>query len=429
MAAVIMLAGATMEAQEPQWLTEVAKLTASDAAPDDQFGLLFGSHQAVLGDTLVVGSWLDDNAAGVDAGSAYVFEYFDGAWTEVQHLTGSDTEAGDAFGGRIAVSNDTVFIGAIWDDHSNRTDAGSVYVFSRTPGGLVEQQKLVAETPVDSVTFGWGLAVDGDTLAIGSARWWAPNYIGTVHIFNRDQSAWTLGQVLTASDGTPGDNFGVFLAISGDVLVVGAAQSAHSGVSLSGAAYVFLRTGDTWVEHQVLTASDPVAWDAFGESVAMSNDTILIGAPGADQPGLTECGAAYFFQRVGDNWIEQQKVIASDGGAQDYFADSVNLIGDTAIIGATDHDLPGVLNAGAAYVFARVGDEWVEVEKCTASDAAADDRFGWGVPISDDTVVMGAAMDDHSGLQDAGSVYVFKLALFVDGFESGDTLAWSRSVP
>jgi hypothetical protein len=411
------------------WLTEVAKLTASDAAPDDRFGALFASHQAILGGTLVVGSYLDDNEAGVDAGSAYVFEYVEGAWTEVQHFTGSDTEAGDAFGGRMAVSDDTVFIGAIWDDHSGHIDAGSVYVFDRTPGGLVQRQKLVAGIPTDSVSFGWSLAVDGDTLVVGSARWWAPDEIGTVHIFTRSLDVWNLAQVLTASDATPGDNFGHSVALSGDVLVVGAPQSDHSGTSLAGAAYVFQRAGDTWTEHQILTASDPVAWDGFGESVALSSDFILTGAAGTDRPGLPDSGAACLFESVGDVWVERQTLTASDGGPADFFGNPVNLAGDTAIVSAVDHDLPGLPNAGAAYVFARVGDTWHEMEKCTAADAAAGDEFGSGIAISGQTVVIGVPLDDHSAGTDAGSVYVFRLASFADGFESGDTSGWSTTLP
>ena len=163
--------------------------------------------------------------------------------------------------------------------------------------------------------------------------------------------------------------------------------------------------------------------------MAISNNIIVVGASDADIDGHPDQGAAYVFEREGDFWVERQILVAADGGAFDGFGDSVNLAGDIAIVGAIGNDHSGLTDAGAAYLFTRTGSHWVEREKCTTSDPANDDQFAFGFPISGDTVIFGSPGDDHSGLTDAGSAYVFRLALFADGFESGDNSGWTATVP
>ena len=208
---------------------------------------------------------------------------------------------------------------------------------------------------------------------------------------------WSEQQKLTASDAAPNDDFGTSVALSGDTAVVGAPFDDDAG-SASGSAYVFVRSGTRWSQQQKLTASDAAPNDDFGLAVAVSGDTAVVGAIGDDDAGRVS-GAAYVFVRSGTRWSQQQKLTASDAASNDLFGISVAVSGDTAVVGARGDDDAGGVNSGAAYVFVRSGTRWSEQQKLTASDAAAGIRFGNSVAVSGDTAVVGAFEDD--------SAYVF----------------------
>jgi PKD repeat protein len=233
-------------------------------------------------------------------------------------------------------------------------------------------------------------------------------------VFARNQGGddnWGEVKKLTASDGAAYDNFGVSVAIAGDTLVVGAFLDDDNGYR-SGSAYVFARNrGGTnnWGEVKKLIASDGAAGDWFGFSVAMAGDTVVVGAYFDDDNG-DDSGSAYVFARDQggtDNWGEVKKLIASDGAAGDWFSSyAVAIAGDTIIVGAYGDDE----QTGSAYVFARNwggADNWGEVEKLIASDAAPGDRFGYSIAIAGDAVVVGAIFDDDKGYN-SGSAYVYR---------------------
>jgi len=214
---------------------------------------------------------------------------------------------------------------------------------------------------------------------------------------------------LIASDAKANDWFGQSVAVSGDIAVVGAPMGDAGGVGFAGAAYVFSRNQggtDNWDEVKKLTASDAEEADVFGNSVAVSGDIAVVGAPGDDAGGYT-AGAAYVFQRDKggtDQWGQVMKLTASGGQAGDEFGASVAVSGDVAVVGAA---FAG--GSGAAYVFQRDKggtDKWGEVQKLTASDAQAGDRFGWSVAVSADIAVVGAVGEDTWG-SNAGAAYVF----------------------
>ena len=172
---------------------------------------------------------------------------------------------------------------------------------------------------------------------------------------------WAEQDHIFASDPAANDGLGSGAAIDGETAIVGASGDDSN----RGAAYVFVRSGGTWSQQQKLTASDGAPEDQFGNSVAISGDTVIIGAFGDDSVK----GAAYIFTRSGTTWSQQQKLTASDGVADNRFGWSVVVNGDTAIAGATLHDNV----RGAAYVFTRSGTVWSQQQKLSASDASAFD--------------------------------------------------------
>ena len=339
------------------------KVTASDAAEDDQFG----DNVAIDGDTAIVGAPLHDEGATSDAGAAYVFTRSGGEWTQVATLTASDAAANDTFGASVAISGATAIVGARGDDGK-----GAAYIFR--PAG------------------GWVGSLEEDAK-------------------------------LTATDRNNGDDFGLSVSISGDTAIVGDPGHREGSEGFGpprGAAYIFAKPGTGWEDATDvrLTASDAADEDDFGESVSISGDTAIVGASG-DKVGSnnTETGSAYVFIEPTGGWTnatnEDAKLTASDAEAGDRFGDSVAIDGDTALVGANEDDVGGTSDTGSAYVFIAPGGGWVntnEDAKLTASNAALGDDVGWSVAIIDgDTALVGAPFDDVGGTSDTGSAYFFQL--------------------
>jgi hypothetical protein len=223
---------------------------------------------------------------------------------------------------------------------------------------------------------------------------------------------------LLPADGAAQDEFGGAVAIDGDTAIVGA-HLDDDNISNSGAAYVFVRIGLEWTEQAKLLASDGAHDGRLGEAVAIDGDTVLIGCPYDDDNGFWS-GAVYVFTRAAGVWTEQAKLLASDGASTDYFGRSVALDGDTALIGADADDDNGD-ESGSVYVYVRTGGVWTEQTKLLAGDGAAGDYFGAAVAIDGDTAIIGAQSDDDNG-SNSGSAYVF---LRQDGWWS----QWGKLLP
>jgi hypothetical protein len=212
-------------------------------------------------------------------------------------------------------------------------------------------------------------------------------------------------QQVTASDGEAYDSFGYSVALWGNTALVGAPDGYMSTGPDS--AYVFTWTESGWSEQQKLTASDGETWDGFGRSVALWGDTALVGAFADDVDTNSDQGSAYVFTRDGTTWSEQAHLTASDGAAADYFGGSVALWDDTALVGAAFHDAGQGEYQGSAYVFTRSATTWSEQARLTASDAASGDLFGYSVALWGDTALVGASWDGVGLSEHQGSAYVF----------------------
>ncbi len=383
---------------------EQEKLLAGDGAPDD----FFGYSVALSGDTALIGAFKDDDdVMGVDAGSAYVFTRSEKIWRQQAKLTAIDGAANDTFGGNVALSGDTAVIGAIRDDDKG-DDSGSVYVFSRSDDIWSQQAKITGADTAEGDAFGQSNALSGDTLVIG-----APHdddkgdSSGSVYVFTRTGTVWRQQAKLTPVDGVEGDVFGIDVALSGDTILVGA--DLHDAKALNaGAAYVYTRSESGWRLQEKLTAADGAETDIFGVRVALSGDTALISARRDDDDLMgVDAGSAYVFVRTGITWRQQAKLTAPDGAADDRFGRSVALAGDTAVIGAMFQDDKGD-NAGSAYIFTRAGDIWSHQTKLTATDGATDDVFGWSAALFGSTALIGATRNDDKGTE-SGSAYIFDI--------------------
>ncbi len=386
-------------------LREAQKLTSSDGQANEDFG----NSVAISGDTVVVGAFDHTVGGNITQGSAYVFVRSASTWTQQQQLTASDGAAGDRFGWSVAISGDTVVVGDRLDSVGANVDQGSAYVFVRSGVIWSQQAKLTATDGTAFDEFGYSVALSGDTIVVGASSTdvGANAYQGSAYVFAKSGMTWTQQQKLTASDGASGDKFGQSVAIGGDTVVVGAFVDNVGANSAQGSAYVFIRSGTNWVEQTKLTASDGAAFSEFGISVAISGDTVVVGAFVDDVGANVNQGSAYVFVRSGSTWTQQQQLTASDGVADDNFGWSVAISGDNVVVGA-DHDQVGTnFRQGSAYVLVRSGTTWTQQQQLTASDGAGGDRFGWSVAISGDAVVVGAIEDDVGANGGQGSAYLF----------------------
>jgi hypothetical protein len=329
-------------------------------------------------------------------------------WFRQAKLVAPDRATDDKFGWSVAVSGDTAVVGAPDDDILANVNAGSAYVFLRSGVTWALQQKLTAPGGLASDFFGISVAVSGDTALVGAYQHdiAANGDAGSAYVFLRSGVTWAQQQKLTAADGATNDRFGVSVAVSGDTAVVGAYHDDTPAAD-AGSAYVFLRSGVTWAQQPKLTASDGAAGDRFGTSVAVSGDTAVVGAVGDNTPAGADAGSAYVFLRSGVTWAQQQKLTASDGAASAFFGSSVAVSGDTVVVGAYSDDTPAGVDAGSAYVFLRSGVTWALPQKLIAPDGAATELFGSSVAVSGDTVVVGAYNDDIGAIPGAGSASVF----------------------
>lgn len=339
-------------------------------------------------------------------------------WTEEDQLLAPSGAATDRFGRAVAISGDTIVVGAPFDDDDG-LDSGAAYVFVRSGSSWSHQQTLTSTTLNPGDDFGKSVAISGDTIVVGApddpdSGFGNP---GAAYVFVRSGSNWTEEAKLVASDATTSDSFGDSVAISGDTIVVGASWGDNLGAR-TGSAYVFVRSGSVWTEQQKLTASDAEISDFFGASVAVSGDSAIIGAKGVSYaPSNGPAGAAYVFVRSGSTWTEQQKLAASNLYAKPSvflnssaeFGHSVAIDGDQAIVGArfcrfsTSGSGPG-----CAYSFTRSGSTWTENEILTGSTSANGDQTGYSVSLDGDTCVLGAPEADDIA-SSAGSAWVFVL--------------------
>ena len=484
--------------------SETAKLIASDAAADDEFGI----SVALDGDTAVIGARQNDDN-GSQSGSAYVFTKVSGVWSQKAKLIASDGAADDEFGISVAVDGDTVVVGARQDD-DNGNQSGSAYVFTKLSSGWSnsnETAKLTASDGAANDEFGISVAVEGDTAVIGARQDDTSN--DSAYVFTKVSGVWSQKAKLTASDGAADDEFGISVAVDGDTVVVGAYKhnvgegtgganagtaylmsisewadipgsddetTSHivtgltndvehtfqvRGVNAAGAGLASARAGgaptfaipnrptgfaadagDTVVDlswddpedstiekYQLLqiiqggkltttSTDDPVVrGDGFGISVAVDGTTAVVGAYKDDDAGA-DSGSAHVFTRSSStapwNWVA--KLTASDAAANDEFGISVAIEGDTIVVGAHQNDADDQDNdEGAAYVFTKVSGVWGQKAKLTASDAAANDEFGISVAVHDETVVVGAHLENANDddqvitddVNDSGAAYVF----------------------
>jgi len=379
----------------------------------------FGVGVAIDGTTALVGAPGDDRGIeNANVGAAYAYTLGDTGWQLQQKLVSPDGAVNDRLGLRVALDGDTAVIAAPFDN-SPILDQGSVYVFVRSGGTWNLQQKLTAPDGAESDLFGTGVALNGDTLLVGAALGNGPTTDqGAAYFFTRNGAVWSFQQKITAQDGASFDQFGVAVSIDGGTALVAAVLDVDPP-SGQGSVYAFVRNGLTWVFQQKLTSTSGSLSGNFGASVALRGDVALIGASGDDVGANQAQGSAYVLVRNGSVWLQQARLVAPDGFANERFGGAVAIANGIALVSARA-DVGGIEVQGAAYAFARNGSTWRFRQKLTSPAGESGDIFGHSVALSGDRALIGAPLEDSDPPPGAhrGAAYVLDLNyIFADGFE------------
>ncbi|TGM09482.1 hypothetical protein EHQ86_02330 [Leptospira yasudae] len=350
----------------------------------------FGNTIAIDGDTIAVGAYQEssaqttitngttassDNSAD-SSGAVYVYRRNGAVWAQEAYLKAPNAEAYDYFGYSLAISGDTLVVGAYLESSSDTTITN-------------------------------GTTASADNSAASS---------GAVYVFRRIGTTWSQEAYLKASNAEAGDLYGYSVSIFGDTIAVGAngessnqttitngpTSSADNSNSESGAVYVYKRTGTAWTQEAYLKANNASAGNWLGYSVAISGDTIVSGATGESE------GAAYVFVRGGTTWTQQRILKPVNPGSVNEFGNSLAISGDTIVVGSywegsnanqiqngiTASTNNSLQSAGAAYVYQRTGTTWAQESYLKAKNVQTGDWFGMGIAISGDTILAGAPQED-----------------------------------
>lgn len=469
-----------------------AYLKPSNNSEWDQFGY----SVAMDGDTLVVGAVGEEsttkeivygsdlsttNDNGRETGAVYIFKRAGEMWIQEAYLKAPNGTSympfpytvGDYFGTNVAISGNTVVVGVPYEDSStsdiingadltatndNLHNAGSVYVFSRSGSTWSHQAYLKPPNPSQSDSFGSAIAIDGDTIVVGvpgedsgtndiihnsdlsTTNDAAPN-TGAACVYTRKGTTWSLQAYLKAPNAGNYDAFGDSVSISGDSIAVGARReqsttttiihgddfsSTNNSGDRNGAVYLFTRSGSTWSHQAYLKAPNNTNEDYFGSSVALSGDSLAVGAYGessttkeiinnrdlsSTNDSGNDNGAVYIFVRHNGIWSFQSYLKAPNTSNDDLFGSSLALSGAKLMVGAFHEDSTtksvlygddlsatnnGQPNCGAVYLFTRIGTTWSHQAYLKAPNRSTDDFFGESITFSGSTIAIGAKYEDGS---------------------------------
>jgi hypothetical protein len=357
----------------------------------------FGSAVALSGGVAIVGAAFD----GGPPGRAYIFSVDGSGVTQQAMLTPSGSSGFDNFGAAVAIDGNTAVVAAPGDYQ--------VYVFSFDGATWTEQATLVPSDPPNAIGFGHAVAISGDCVVIGCGS-------PAAYIFRRTGTTWVQEAKLTPPPpaNTVGNGFGGAVAVRGDRAVVGDRWGVDSLVA-EGFAYVFQLSNGAWNVEATLRPPDPIRNDHFGAAVAIDGDYLVVGAPGVTSGGRPNVGGAYVFDRVGTMWRLQRKLEPSNTHSVNNFGEAVAISGNTLVVGDPVQHLP-VAGTGAAYIYRRNGTNWTLMPpRIVPADAGTDfldlfAYFGQSVAVSEFGALVGAPGNTDT-LRKQGAAYFYPLPI------------------
>jgi hypothetical protein len=393
----------------------------------------------VSGDTFVIGAAYEDSGAtqvdgpaddesAADSGAAYVFQRLADAWQQTAYLKANDAARGDYFGTSVAISGDTIAVGATHSDVLSLatvpTRSGAVYIFVRRQGRWQQQVRLDAGEAASGDMFGYHIALEGDRLVVGATR---DGTGGGAYVFERSGETWSAAQKLQPNELMARANFGCYVQVSGDTIAIGA-QNDSSAASNAGAVYVFVKQGDVWQEQQRVVAEPARESANFGYGLGLYGDRLVVGAPrllSILSFTSVPSGEAFVFERRQGRWSQMQLLKATEPRSSDYFGASVSLNATTIAIGAigdpssdtgigADPTTGGLAFSGAVQLFGHDGKTWRPSVFIKATRPGSNYLFGFAMALSAEELVVSSINDDGSmqagqnGPSSSGAAYVVR---------------------
>lgn len=352
--------------------------------------------------------------------------------TEIARLVATDKATTDNLGFSIAISADgsRAAVGANYANSFSVTDSGAVYIFVRSGHTWKQEAKL---SPVDRALndrFGHSVSMssDGSRVIIGAKDNNPGGAVGggAAYVFLRSGVTWIQEAKIIAADRAAADQFGASVAMSQDgaKVAIGAPGATMAAKSNAGAVYIFNRTGVNWIQEAKFTSSDVAISDRFGTSMSVNSDAsrLIVGSPFATVASITGAGAAYVFLRTGTSWAQEAKVQSTVAVSVGYFGISVGMSSDGTrlAVGAPSTNVNADPDACAAYVFSRTGTAWAQEAKIQASDRIRGNQFGSSVAVNSNgsLVTIGGSTIDASAVIDSGAVYTYARANVTWGNET-----------
>jgi hypothetical protein len=297
--------------------SENAELLPSDSVAGDSVGAF--DSVATDGAYAVVGG-IGHSSAGANAGAAWVFQNTGSGWTETQKLLPGSVVAGERFGWSVDVDGQWMIVGA------PQGLKGECYIYRNTGSGFVPFQMIVSSDQVFGSRFGYSVEIDGDRLIVGD--WTGVGGLGGAYVFDFDGTTWNETVKLAVADAGPRPRFGLSVSLDGDNAVVGAFGDLVNG-ERSGSAYAFSRSTGTWMQTAKFVPDDGAAEDSFGQEVAVSGDVIVVGAH--QHYGHSNYGAAYVYRDFGAGWVFEEELVGPGrfGAAVDVDAGEIVVSAET----------------------------------------------------------------------------------------------------
>lgn len=368
----------------------------------------FGTHLDLCGDTAVVGE-ANFSIFPEMPGNAWVYVRNSGTWSMQAHLLPSVSQSLDWFGA-ASLEGDTIAVGALGHGGPNG-ESGAVFLFERvgTTWGEVEQLFAGDASQGGGQSFGLSTRLFEDLLFVASGPDQSDTlYTGSVYVFERSGSAWAQTAKLKNPSPFIGDRFGGYAVdFDGDTLVVGAPGPSNPALpTTTGNATVFRRTALGWTQEAVLVPTGAALGDHFGSSLDLHGDTLIVGAREQANAGA---GSAWVFTRSGGTWTERARLAADDAVGGDAFGSLVATNGNIAIVTAPLH-AESVDFGGAAYLFERNGDLWTQTGEFEPSDLELGDQFGRGLALDGTTALIGSPwVDAGTSANGTGAAYFFDI--------------------
>ncbi|MFK8012393.1 MAG: FG-GAP repeat protein [Marinicellaceae bacterium] len=363
----------------------------------------FGGTVSVSGNRALVGGNRGGPVNG--AGAAYIFEFDGTNWNETDLLTASDFDFGDEFGTAVSLLGNRAAISATEDENGK----GAVYIFEFDGNNWVETAKITSDDSLEDDNFGFSLSLSVDNVMIGAPfhnRSESPldADTGAAYIYNFNGTIWQQAIKLSPNSDV-GALFGNSVSLSGNRAVGGAPNDGILSGEPGGSAYVYQFNGTNWIADGTLKPSDVMDTTGFfGHSVDVSNNRIIVGDYIRSQ--------AYIYERQNNSWNETE-IIAKGGDA--FFGYSVRLFGDTAYIGEPNDDNL----TGKVYRYSRNGQDWAENLMFTASDGMQADSYGFSLDFDGSNLIIGAPGGNENNSSRPAAAYLYNFdSIFKNGFES-----------